>query len=852
MRFPIFALLAPIVTSVILWLVTGSAYTLLFALLGPIMALAQFADGKLQARKSEKLKQENDDEEEITQRARELEQRRAERDELILKYPAASHWALPTNNLRPAWAASAQPEGTQRLIRIGLALREGKPVVVDAHSGIAVCGDEVEARSALRAMGFQLLWTWGLSEASKMGWSVGGEPELDQFASSNHQPADVILHRVDASEVLPSGVRYLLTINRGRAVLRDVVDPLIRDVELQVDLLTRAESNRIITLLNAESVAAQARHTPVSTIPSSVPVVINTSSEWEHSRDSLLACLGRKHDHPLLLDQVQAGPHAVIAGMTGSGKTEFLLSWVLSLASMYSPQRLSLLLIDYKGGAGFSRVKDLPHVAGVLTDLSPQQTRRAISSLQAEIRYREHVLAEAGVADISELPEEVELARLLIVVDEYRVLAESFAECAALFVDVAARGRSLGLHLILSSQQTGGVITDAILANCSLRVSFRVSDKADSHSLLGVEDAYNLPHIPGRALIQGTEVPLTEFQAARTTDEDLHAVLKKSQRWLDEKPLWEQHVPWKPELPREIASSEMPPPLENSAWLGILDIPEHQAQEWTPYIPHQDGNLLITGPARSGVSCAVASLHSQLGGLLLRDSEIAWDAVVEEPESLLREGTRVFIEDLDHLLDCFGLEHREQFLASLMRCVRLAPQRNTVLVIGSKENPRGTHALVDLFPMRLQLLSASEPGRGLWRGHQIQLVHGSDLQSELGQWGKMICEEDCSYAVITHRKTSLISSLTKAYGDRVSALKSALTVSPSAHFPIVIGTPDEWMLNHAYLTEMREAGLLILDGCSPSEIRGLRLKSGLFPHAENDTALVVEPDGSTTRAVLRT
>ncbi|AXE54838.1 FtsK/SpoIIIE domain-containing protein [Aurantimicrobium sp. MWH-Uga1] len=852
MRVPIFALIAPIVTSVILWLVTGSAYTLLFALLGPIMALAQFADGKLQVRKSEKLKQEHDDEEEITQRARKHEQRQAERDELILKYPAASQWALPTNNLRPAWAASAQPEGTQRLIRIGLAFREGKPLVIDAQLGIAVCGDDVEARSALRAMYFQLLWTWGISEATKVGWSVGDEPELDQFTSSNQQPADVILHRVNTTEVLPSGVRYLLSINRGRAVLRDVVDPVVRDEELQVDLLTRAESNRIITLLRAESEAAQARHAPVITIPSSVPSVINTSKQWEQSRDSLLACVGRKHDFPLFLDLVHAGPHAVIAGMTGSGKTEFLLSWMLTLASMYSPQRLSLLLIDYKGGAGFSRVKDLPHVTSVLTDLSPQQTRRAISSLQAEIRHREHVLAEAGVADISDLPVEVELSRLLIVVDEYRVLTESFAECAALFVDVASRGRSLGMHLILSSQRTGGVINDAILANCSLRVCFRVSEKADSHGLLGVEDAYQLPHIPGRAFIQGTGLSLTEFQAAKTSDEDLHAVLRMSRCWLDENSLWEQHVPWKPELPRVIASSEMPAPLENSAWLGILDIPEHQAQDWTPYIPHHDGNLLISGLARSGVSCAVASLHYQLGGLLLRDSEIAWDAVVEESESLLREGTKVFIEDLDHLLDCFGLEHREQFLASLTRCVRLAPQRNAVFVIGTKDHPRGTHALVDLFPVRLQLLGASEPGRGLWRGHQIQLFHVSDLQPESGQWGEMICEENRSYAVITHRKTSLISHLTNAYGDRVSALKSALAVSSSARSPILIGTPDEWMLNHAQLTEICEAGLLILDGCSPSEIRGLRLKSGLFPHTENDTALVVEADGSTTRAVLRT
>jgi S-DNA-T family DNA segregation ATPase FtsK/SpoIIIE len=704
----------------------------------------------------------------------------------------------------------------------------------------------------MRAIGFQLLWIWGVKEMSCIGWDVSQEPELTKLEESRQSSQQILLHSRRSAEAFPPGVRYDLAVDRGRAILRDLVDPLAHEIILEADLLTRAESNRIIDVLVREVEAHKDSSPPVVKIPEQVDAVINTTAEWDRSRDTLVAFLGRKHEHPLLLDLVQAGPHAVVTGMTGSGKTEFLISWLTSLAAMYPPDRLSLLLIDYKGGAGFSKLHNLPHVVGVLTDLTPEQTQRAVTSLRAEIRFREQQLAEAAVADISDLPEDVDLARLVIVVDEFRVLTQAMPECAELFVDIAARGRSLGIHLIASSQRTGGVISDAILANCSIRVSFRVSDKADSIALLGAEDAFHLPHLPGRAVMKATGVPLSEFHAARLGEKDFSQVLSKAQKWTEQSPQWSAHVPWQPELPYDLPARLMPPAIDHAAWLGLLDIPEHQVQNWTPYVPSRDGNLVITGPARSGVTTAVVALHAQFGGLFINDAEIAWDAVCEQADSLLRSGAVVCIEDLDHILDCMSHEHREHFITSLSRLVRVAPQRGAVLIMGCKPNPRGAHSLLELFPATLELSSSTQPGRGVWRGHQIHVVHCDVREDNPGSWGELVCEPESSYAVISHRTASVLTTLTQSYGDRVRLLGSELNVTVASSMPIIVGTPDEWMLNPAKFTEMRKQGTVIIDGCSPSELRGLRLRPGLFPHAENDTALVVEPDGTTTRAVLRT
>ena len=217
----------------------------------------------------------------------------------------------------------------------------------------------------------------------------------------------------------------------------------------------------------------------------------------------LSAVLGVGAGGPLSADLALDGPHALLAGTTGSGKSELLTAWLLQLACTVPPDLLSLVLVDYKGGSAFTPLRGLPHTAGVLTDLDPADTARALSSLEAEVRRRERILTRAGAKDVTRLPAGTVLPRLLVVVDEFATLACEHPNVLDTLVRVAAQGRSLGIHLVLATQRPGGVVSPAIRANTSLRVCLKVLDTADSREVLGHDGAAHLPRHPGRVIVAG-------------------------------------------------------------------------------------------------------------------------------------------------------------------------------------------------------------------------------------------------------------------------------------------------------------------------------------------------------------
>jgi S-DNA-T family DNA segregation ATPase FtsK/SpoIIIE len=118
---------------------------------------------------------------------------------------------------------------------------------------------------------------------------------------------------------------------------------------------------------------------------------------------SLRALVGHAGNDSFTLDLRTQGPHALVGGTTGAGKSEFLQAWVLGMAAAHSPDRVSFLFVDYKGGSAFAKCLELPHVVGLVTDLSPYLVRRALTSLRAELRYREHLLNDKGAKDLAEL-----------------------------------------------------------------------------------------------------------------------------------------------------------------------------------------------------------------------------------------------------------------------------------------------------------------------------------------------------------------------------------------------------------------------------------------------------------------
>ena len=178
-------------------------------------------------------------------------------------------------------------------------------------------------------------------------------------------------------------------------------------------------------------------------------------------------------------DLVAEGPHAVIWGATGSGKSVTLCSMVLSLAEHYSPKELVVVVIDFKGGAGLSPLSGLPHVVGSVSDLDADRASRGLAGLAREMVFRERLLAEHGVGDISHLPAAVLCPRLVVAVDEAAWLLETFPAWSSTLSDVVARGRSLGIHVMIATQRIQGVLGPAVMANIALRLCGRVSDESE-------------------------------------------------------------------------------------------------------------------------------------------------------------------------------------------------------------------------------------------------------------------------------------------------------------------------------------------------------------------------------------
>ncbi|MFI6980409.1 FtsK/SpoIIIE domain-containing protein [Embleya sp. NPDC050154] len=245
-------------------------------------------------------------------------------------------------------------------------------------------------------------------------------------------------------------------------------------------------------------------------------------ARWAHRPASTTFVLGAGYDGPLRIDLVRDGPHGLIAGTTGSGKSELLQSFVAALAVANRPDELTFVLVDYKGGSAFSECAELPHTLGMVTDLDEHLAARALDSLGAELRRREHLLANVGAKDHPEYrgkraadPGLAPLPRLILVIDEFATLVREVPDFVAGLINIAQRGRSLGIHLVLATQRPAGVVTGDIRANTNLRIALRVTDGGESQDIIDTAEAVHISaSTPGRALIRTGPNAAVPFQAA--------------------------------------------------------------------------------------------------------------------------------------------------------------------------------------------------------------------------------------------------------------------------------------------------------------------------------------------------
>ena len=366
-------------------------------------------------------------------------------------------------------------------------------VVVDVADGVAGLAPLASALAGASAVGVSALWL---------------APAASDLPAWCEQSLRV---------VGDTGARAVLTA-AGRtveSVLLDAVperyaDDLARRLAPLVDAADRGASNRwrparLLDLLGLREIDPD-----------------QVRRRWARSDSGAATDIGTAPDGPVRLDLLRDGPHTLIAGTTGSGKSELLQSLVAGLSAGYPPDQVSFVLIDYKGGAAFGACARLPHVSGLVTDLDHHLTRRALRSLEAELTRRERLLAESGTTDlagyraaVADHAEAQPVPRLVIVVDEFAALAEELPDFITGLVGVAQRGRSLGVHLVLATQRPGGVVSPEIRANTALRIALRVTDAGESTEVIGTADAAHITrHQPGRGYV-ARDGQLTQVQVAR-------------------------------------------------------------------------------------------------------------------------------------------------------------------------------------------------------------------------------------------------------------------------------------------------------------------------------------------------
>lgn len=219
------------------------------------------------------------------------------------------------------------------------------------------------------------------------------------------------------------------------------------------------------------------------------------------------------------------GPHGLVIGATGSGKSELLRTLVLALACTHSPDQLNLVLVDFKGGATFLGLHDLPHTAAVITNLQDDLTLvdRMYDALSGELNRRQEILRDAGnLANVREYerlratsrPDLAPLPWLVVVCDEFSEMLTQKPDFAELFAAIGRLGRSLGVHLLLASQRLEEGRLRGLDSHLSYRIGLKTFSAQESRAVLGVPDAYELPPIPGSGYLKFDTTQMTRFKAA--------------------------------------------------------------------------------------------------------------------------------------------------------------------------------------------------------------------------------------------------------------------------------------------------------------------------------------------------
>ena len=400
--------------------------------------------------------------------------------------------------------------------------------------------------------------------------------------------------------------------------------------------------------------------------------------KWQQNAPykSLAVPIGLRGEEDLVylnLHEKAHGPHGLIAGTTGSGKSETIQSYILSLAVNFHPHDVAFLLIDYKGGGMANLFKNLPHLLGTITNLDGAQSMRALASINAEIHRRERLFREFEVNHINQYQKKFKngeatepLPHLFLISDEFAELKVNQPDFIKELVSIARVGRSLGVHLILATQKPSGVVDDQIWSNSRFKLALKVADRTDSMEMLKTPDAAEITQT-GRAYLQvGNNEVYELFQSAwsgadyqpdkdelgiedhtiylindlgqyevlnqdlsgldlaediKEVPTELEAIVSQIQLLTESQQIPPVPQPWLPPLKERMTLQELEPIQPQEAWeqkkpisvlLGMADIPQAQKQEPVSVNLSKDGHILLYGSPGTGKTTFLQSAAMDL------------------------------------------------------------------------------------------------------------------------------------------------------------------------------------------------------------------------------------------------
>lgn len=321
-------------------------------------------------------------------------------------------------------------------------------------------------------------------------------------------------------DLLPMGCDHIITLEAGshEGMVVDAHDSgkAASFTYDEVSLEQASEFARTLAPVYCEEISLEGTLTRSITMFEMLGIIaaddLDLGARWASSDvcRSLAAPIGVTKSRMISLDlhDKADGPHGLVAGTTGSGKSEILQTYILSIATLFHPYEVAFVIIDFKGGGMVNQLRGLPHLVGAITNIDGREIDRSLKSIKAELRRRQRLFAEEGVNHISDYirrykagKAKTPLPHLVIIVDEFAELKAEQPEFMAELISASRIGRSLGVHLILATQKPSGQVSDQIWSNSRFKLCLKVQSQEDSNEVLKSPLAAEIKE-PGRAYLQ--------------------------------------------------------------------------------------------------------------------------------------------------------------------------------------------------------------------------------------------------------------------------------------------------------------------------------------------------------------